>query len=164
MFSSKRVETVSLLLECHPELLSPYTAYGGAIYAHTPLHLASRNGHRFVNLNFARNLSSPVCSRFYFEFEFPAQNCIPGFLQGSRGDDLEDGIRHKRADVARHRAARGGYLRKGRSASYLFTYTFLKFAYKVSVISAPLVAPRRNCRCRNHRNLGSKLLKDPVHK
>ena len=42
------LETVSLLLECHPELLSPYTAYGGAIYAHTPLHLASRNGHRCV--------------------------------------------------------------------------------------------------------------------
>jgi hypothetical protein len=41
-----RLDTVSLLLDAHPELVSPYTAYGGAIYEHTPLHLASRNGHR----------------------------------------------------------------------------------------------------------------------
>ena len=41
-----RTETVSLLLETHPELVGPYTAYGGAMYCHTPLHLASRNGHK----------------------------------------------------------------------------------------------------------------------
>ena len=45
-YSSFRSETVKLLLDSHPELVSPYTAYGGAIYSHTPLHLASRNGHR----------------------------------------------------------------------------------------------------------------------
>ena len=43
-----RTETVSLLLEAHPELVGPYTAYGGAMYCHTPLHLASRNGHKWV--------------------------------------------------------------------------------------------------------------------
>ena len=41
-----RTRTVRLLLETHPELVGPYTAYGGAMYTHTPLHLASRNGHR----------------------------------------------------------------------------------------------------------------------
>ena len=41
-----RTDTVKLLLESHPELVGPFTAYGGAIYNHTPLHLASRNGHR----------------------------------------------------------------------------------------------------------------------
>ena len=47
--------------------MSPYTAYGGAIYAHTPLHLASRNGHRFViaSLNFPSKLQSfsRICCR-----------------------------------------------------------------------------------------------------
>lgn len=43
-----RVETVALLLEKNPELVGPYTAYGGAMYSHTPLHLASRNGHREI--------------------------------------------------------------------------------------------------------------------
>ncbi len=41
-----RTETVRQLLESHPELVGPYTAYGGAMYCHTPLHLASRNGHK----------------------------------------------------------------------------------------------------------------------
>ena len=40
-----RIETVCLLLESHPEMVGKYTAYGSMIYAHTPLHLASRNGH-----------------------------------------------------------------------------------------------------------------------
>ena len=43
-----RVDTVELLLKTHPELVGPYTAYGGAMYSHTPLHLASRNGHREI--------------------------------------------------------------------------------------------------------------------
>ena len=46
-FIQSRTETVRLLLETHPELVGPYTAYGGAMYTHTPLHLASRNGHRY---------------------------------------------------------------------------------------------------------------------
>ena len=41
-----RTDTVKLLLKSHPELVGPFTAYGGAVYNHTPLHLASRNGHR----------------------------------------------------------------------------------------------------------------------
>ena len=52
------------MLECHPELLSPYTAYGGAIYAHTPLHLASRNGHRCVNA--ISNSNSPAQPSHFF--------------------------------------------------------------------------------------------------
>ena len=44
-----RVETVKVLLQSHLELVGPFTAYGGAIYNHTPLHLASRNGHRYEN-------------------------------------------------------------------------------------------------------------------
>ena len=66
VFHPTRVDTVSLLLECHPELLSPYTAYGGAIYAHTPLHLASRNGHRLVlhlNFRFPAQIDSLICHR-----------------------------------------------------------------------------------------------------
>lgn len=43
-----RIETVDTLLSSHPELISHFTAYGGTIYSHTPLHLASRNGHREV--------------------------------------------------------------------------------------------------------------------
>ena len=43
-----RIETVRLVLETHPEMVGVYTAYGGMLYTHTPLHLASRNGHRFV--------------------------------------------------------------------------------------------------------------------
>ncbi len=40
-----RIDTVRLLLESHPEMVGKYTAYGSMIYCHTPLHLASRNGH-----------------------------------------------------------------------------------------------------------------------
>ena len=43
-----RIETVRLVLETHPEMVGVYTAYGGMLYTHTPLHLASRNGHREV--------------------------------------------------------------------------------------------------------------------
>lgn len=43
-----RIKTVKILLETHPELVGPFTAYGGAMYSHTPLHLASRNGHKEV--------------------------------------------------------------------------------------------------------------------
>ena len=35
-------DTVNLLLETHPEMVGKYTAYGGMLYTHTPLHLASR--------------------------------------------------------------------------------------------------------------------------
>ena len=45
---SLRTDTVRQLLDSHPELVGPYTAYGGAMYAHTPLHLGSRNGHKYV--------------------------------------------------------------------------------------------------------------------
>ena len=41
-----RLDTVKLLLESHPEMVGPYTAYGSTMYTHTPLHLASRNGHK----------------------------------------------------------------------------------------------------------------------
>ena len=100
-FLWRRVDTVSLLLECHPELVSPYTAYGGAIYAHTPLHLASRNGHRFDR-------------RFTLEYTAGKLFISPAYPpQGSCGDDLEDGVRHQRPDVARHGAPRGGHLRQG---------------------------------------------------
>lgn len=43
-----RRETVSLLLETHPEMVGKFTAYGSMVYLHTPLHLASRNGHKAV--------------------------------------------------------------------------------------------------------------------
>ena len=127
-FSSQRVETVSLLLECHPELLSPYTAYGGAIYAHTPLHLASRNGHRFV---IAILNSNSI-----------AQTLHVPLLQGGGRDDPGEGVRHQRADVARHRSPRGRHLRKGASAPHpacsrnLFTHSI--FLVKVDVVKVLL--------------------------
>jgi len=37
-------DTVNLLLETHPKMVGKYTAYGGMLYTHTPLHLASRWG------------------------------------------------------------------------------------------------------------------------
>jgi len=43
-----RIETVRLLLETNPEMVGKYTAYGSMLYTHTPLHLASRNGHKQV--------------------------------------------------------------------------------------------------------------------
>ncbi|KAK7065190.1 Ankyrin repeat [Halocaridina rubra] len=45
-----RLETVELLVRAHPDLLRPYTAAAAtaAVFPHTPLHRASRNGHREV--------------------------------------------------------------------------------------------------------------------
>ncbi|XP_063237458.1 ankyrin repeat and sterile alpha motif domain-containing protein 1B [Bacillus rossius redtenbacheri] len=43
-----RLETVELLVRTHPELLQPYSRSSGAVFPHTPLHLASRNGHKAV--------------------------------------------------------------------------------------------------------------------
>ncbi|XP_075234156.1 ankyrin repeat and SAM domain-containing protein 1A-like [Lycorma delicatula] len=47
-----RLETVDLLVRTHPELIQPYVNKGTcssfATYPHTPLHLASRNGHKAV--------------------------------------------------------------------------------------------------------------------
>ncbi|KAK6625914.1 hypothetical protein RUM43_006213 [Polyplax serrata] len=43
-----RLETVELLVRTHPELIQPYSrSYkSGNVFPHTPLHLASRNGHK----------------------------------------------------------------------------------------------------------------------
>eukprot|EP00091_Calanus_sinicus_P009056 TRINITY_DN21436_c0_g1_i1.p2 TRINITY_DN21436_c0_g1~~TRINITY_DN21436_c0_g1_i1.p2 ORF type:complete len:128 (+),score=5.02 TRINITY_DN21436_c0_g1_i1:39-386(+) len=35
-------------LRLTPEMVGKYTAYGSMLYTHTPLHLASRNGHKHV--------------------------------------------------------------------------------------------------------------------
>ncbi|XP_066942509.1 ankyrin repeat and SAM domain-containing protein 1A-like isoform X16 [Macrobrachium rosenbergii] len=45
-----RLNTVELLVRAHPDLLRPYTAAAAsaAVFPHTPLHRASRNGHREV--------------------------------------------------------------------------------------------------------------------
>ncbi|KAL0272854.1 UNVERIFIED_CONTAM: hypothetical protein PYX00_005679 [Menopon gallinae] len=45
-----RLETVELLVRTHPELIQPYSrSYNsGIVFPHTPLHLASRNGHKLV--------------------------------------------------------------------------------------------------------------------
>ncbi|XP_054263617.1 ankyrin repeat and SAM domain-containing protein 1A-like [Macrosteles quadrilineatus] len=47
-----RLETVELLVRTHPELLQPYLSNQGSsppfTFPHTPLHLASRNGHKAV--------------------------------------------------------------------------------------------------------------------
>lgn len=45
-----RLETVERLVRTHPELLAPYSSRTSApftIFQNTPLHLASRNGHRY---------------------------------------------------------------------------------------------------------------------
>lgn len=42
-----RLETVELLVRTHPELIeSLRNSSSSLIFPHTPLHLASRNGHR----------------------------------------------------------------------------------------------------------------------
>jgi hypothetical protein len=41
-----RLETVELLVRTHPELIQPYSRGHGNLFRHTPLHLASRNGHK----------------------------------------------------------------------------------------------------------------------
>ncbi|XP_065205671.1 ankyrin repeat and SAM domain-containing protein 1A-like isoform X2 [Planococcus citri] len=45
-----RLETVDLLVRTHPELIQPYNGPSSvnSIFPHTPLHLASRNGHKAV--------------------------------------------------------------------------------------------------------------------
>ncbi|RZF41912.1 hypothetical protein LSTR_LSTR005680 [Laodelphax striatellus] len=46
-----RLETVDLLVRTHPELVEPYMNRGScqaSTHPHTPLHLASRNGHKAV--------------------------------------------------------------------------------------------------------------------
>ncbi|XP_039295063.1 LOW QUALITY PROTEIN: ankyrin repeat and SAM domain-containing protein 1A [Nilaparvata lugens] len=43
-----RLETVDLLVRTHPELVEPYMSRGSCTHPHTPLHLASRNGHKAV--------------------------------------------------------------------------------------------------------------------
>ncbi|XP_046394168.1 uncharacterized protein LOC124161944 isoform X2 [Ischnura elegans] len=45
-----RLETVELLVRAHPELLHPFSRSNSStgVFPHTPLHLASRNGHRAV--------------------------------------------------------------------------------------------------------------------
>ncbi|XP_043268732.1 ankyrin repeat and SAM domain-containing protein 1A-like isoform X2 [Venturia canescens] len=44
-----RLETVQLLVRTHPELIEPLRSSSSSlIFPHTPLHLASRNGHRAV--------------------------------------------------------------------------------------------------------------------
>ncbi|XP_063986359.1 ankyrin repeat and sterile alpha motif domain-containing protein 1B-like isoform X3 [Diachasmimorpha longicaudata] len=44
-----RLETVQLLVRTHPELIEPLRCSSSSlIFPHTPLHLASRNGHRAV--------------------------------------------------------------------------------------------------------------------
>ncbi|XP_012279831.1 ankyrin repeat and sterile alpha motif domain-containing protein 1B isoform X2 [Orussus abietinus] len=44
-----RLETVQLLVRTHPELIEPLrNSSSSLIFPHTPLHLASRNGHRAV--------------------------------------------------------------------------------------------------------------------
>lgn len=42
-----RLQVVQMLVRAHPELLLPYKKSNG-VYTHTPLHLASRNGHKHV--------------------------------------------------------------------------------------------------------------------
>ncbi|XP_021942947.1 ankyrin repeat and sterile alpha motif domain-containing protein 1B-like [Zootermopsis nevadensis] len=41
-----RLETVELLVRTHPELIQPYSRGHCTLFRHTPLHLASRNGHK----------------------------------------------------------------------------------------------------------------------
>lgn len=43
-----RLETVELLVRTHPELIQPYSRGHVSLFRHTPLHLASRNGHKTV--------------------------------------------------------------------------------------------------------------------
>lgn len=43
-----RLQVVQMLVRAHPELLLPYKKPGNHIWQHTPLHLASRNGHKHV--------------------------------------------------------------------------------------------------------------------
>lgn len=46
-----RLETVELILAKRPELIRSYNSRAaGIMFAHTPLHLASRNGHKYVNV------------------------------------------------------------------------------------------------------------------
>ena len=74
-----RTDTVQLLLESHPELVGPFTAYGGAMYCHTPLHLASRNGHRYVK-TILKSMKESRCKK-YVVFVFPAKISGAGCTQ-----------------------------------------------------------------------------------
>ena len=76
---------VRILLDCHPEMVGKYTAYGSMIYTHTPLHLASRNGHTRYS---STSLPCPVST----------------LVQGG-GGAAAGGAGHQREDSTRHRAA-----------------------------------------------------------
>lgn len=46
-----RLQVVQMLVRAHPELIHPYKKYyekKRSVFSHTPLHLASRNGHKHV--------------------------------------------------------------------------------------------------------------------
>jgi len=46
-FIVNRLETVELIITKRPELIRSYNSRAaGIMFAHTPLHLASRNGHK----------------------------------------------------------------------------------------------------------------------
>lgn len=47
-----RLETVELIITKRPELIRTYNSRAaGIMFANTPLHLASRNGHKYVFIN-----------------------------------------------------------------------------------------------------------------
>ena len=105
------------MLECHPELLSPYTAYGGAIYAHTPLHLASRNGHRCVNA--ISNSNSPAQPSHFF------REVVEMILE--KGFDIN--VRTSRG-TALHEAAICGKVRPRAHATYsLSAFSFPRLTW-----------------------------------
>ncbi|XP_071745713.1 uncharacterized protein [Lepeophtheirus salmonis] len=98
-----RVDTTSLLLTLHPELVCPYTAYGGTLYRHTPLHLASQNGHKEVielilKAGFDINVRTPrgtalheaaICGKIYVVEVLLQENVNPS-LQDSNGKTVID--------------------------------------------------------------------------
>lgn len=67
-----RLETVQLLVSTYPELIVPLrNSSSSVIFPHTPLHLASRNGHRWVFVNtyiffFFFFMDPSTCMIFFF--------------------------------------------------------------------------------------------------
>lgn len=67
-----RLETVQLLVSTYPELIVPLrNSSSSVIFPHTPLHLASRNGHRWVFVNtyiffFFFFMDPSMCMIFFF--------------------------------------------------------------------------------------------------
>ncbi|XP_044012803.1 ankyrin repeat and SAM domain-containing protein 1A-like isoform X3 [Aphidius gifuensis] len=83
-----RLETVQLLVRRHPELIEPLRSSSSSrIFPHTPLHLASRNGHRGSDSGLYQTPPVPRGTESSYASEDLSLTLPPGF-SGRESDQL----------------------------------------------------------------------------